>query len=49
LAVDVLSATFGEVEPKLRQRIGALQSVEKGNRLLVQVVKIDSIEQLTFE
>ena len=45
----LLLAKFGEVDPELRQRIKALRSVEKVNRLLVQMVKIDSIDRLTFE
>ena len=44
-----LSAKFGDIDPEMRQRIEGLQSAEIVNRLLMQVVKINSIDQLTIE
>ena len=44
-----LSAKFGDIDPEMRQRIEGVQSAEIINRLLMQVVKIDAIDQLTIE
>jgi len=45
----LLSARFDSIDPELRQRIESLRSVEMVDRLLVQAVKVDSIDQLVLD
>lgn len=44
-----LRAKFGEIPKDVERQIEAIESVEKLNLLLTQVVKANSLDELEFE
>jgi len=44
----VLNSRFGQLDPKLKERIEQISAIEQADRLLLRALEIASIDELTF-